>query len=180
LADWLRRRYDAEVTWLPFDLHPEYPAGGIARAQLVERYGAGMAAAMSERFARDGLAYNPNPDVVPNTMTALRLTELARDLGRHDELHDRLMDAYWRDGVDIGDHDELRRLAHDLPSDDVERVLAGDDFAERVAASTAEAQSIGISGIPAFLLDSQLLVLGAHPRELFERAFAQVAPAAES
>jgi predicted DsbA family dithiol-disulfide isomerase len=133
-----------------------------------------MHAAMTERFARDGLAYNPNPVVVPNSMKALRLTELARDLGRHDEIHDRLMDAYWRDGVDIGDDDELRRLAYDLAADDVERVLTGDEYAERVRASTAEAQSVGINGIPAFLLDSRLLVLGAHPRETFERAFAQL------
>jgi predicted DsbA family dithiol-disulfide isomerase len=134
-----------------------------------------MQDAMRQRFAREGLAYNPNPDVVPNSMKALRLTELARDLGRHDELHERLMDACWRDAVDLGDEDELRRLAHDLPQEDVERVLRGDDYLERIRASTAEAQSIGISGIPAFLLDGRLLVLGAHPRGAFERAFAQLA-----
>jgi predicted DsbA family dithiol-disulfide isomerase len=136
-----------------------------------------MHAAMEERFAADDLDYNPNPDVVPNTLDALRLTELARDLGRHDEIHDRLMDAYWRDGIDIGDADELRRLLDDLPPDDVERVLAGDDYRDRVLASTEQAQSIGITGIPAFLLDSRLLVLGAHPPEAFDRAFAQLAEA---
>ena len=134
--------------------------------------------AMRQRFALDGLVYNPHPTVVPNTMKALRLAELARDSGRHEELHDRLMDAYWRDGVNLSDDDELRRLAHDLPHDDVERVLGGDEYLERVRASTAEAQSIGISGIPAFLLDGKLLVLGAHPRETFERAFAQLAESA--
>jgi predicted DsbA family dithiol-disulfide isomerase len=130
---------------------------------------------MRERFAREGLAYNPHPRVVPNTMKALRLTELARDLGRHDELHERLMAAYWRDAVDLGDERELRRLAHDLPEEDVDRVLRSDEYLTRVRASTAEAQSIGISGIPAFLLDEKLLVLGAHPRDTFERAFAQLA-----
>lgn len=132
---------------------------------------------MAERFAADDLEYNPNPDVVPNTIDALRLTELARDHGRHDEIHDRLMDAYWRDGVDIGDRAELARLLHDLPRDDVERVLAGDDYRDRVLAATEQAQSIGITGIPAFLLDSRLLVLGAHPPETFDRAFAQLAEA---
>jgi predicted DsbA family dithiol-disulfide isomerase len=108
-------------------------------------------------------------------VTALRLTELARDLGQGELFHDRLMDAYWADGVDIGDPDELRRLAHDLPGGDVERVLTTDAYRDRVSASTAQAQSIGISGVPAFLLDRKLLVLGAHPRETFERAFAQLA-----
>jgi predicted DsbA family dithiol-disulfide isomerase len=129
---------------------------------------------MAQRFAAEGLDYNPNADVVPNTLAALRLTELARDDGRHSEIHDRLMDAYWRDGVDIADGDELRRLLYDLPDSAVDDVLAGDDYRDRVLASTAQAQALGITGIPAFLLDSRLLVLGAHPPEAFDRAFAQL------
>jgi len=162
------------VTWLPFDLHPEYPAGGLPRAQLTARYGDSFNERLRDRFAEAGLEYNPNPDVVPNSFDALRLTELARDLGRHDEIHDRLMDAYWREGVDIGDRNELRRLLHDLPPDDVERVLATDEYRDRVRASTAQAQSVGVNGIPAWVIDGRLLVPGAQPREVFERAFEQL------
>ena len=162
------------MTWLPFDLHPEYPPGGLPRADLLARYGDRFHGVLRERFAEEGLEYAPNPDVVPRTLDALRLTELARDLGRHAEVHDRLMDAYWRDGVDIGDHDELRRLASDLPPEEVERVLSSDAYRDRVHASTVQAQSIGITGIPAFLLDRQLIVPGAQPRGVFEHAFAQL------
>lgn len=131
---------------------------------------------MRERFAQEGLAYNPHPEVVPNTRDALRLTELARDRDLHAPMHDRLMDAYWAEGENIGDRDVLRRLAGEVGLDaaDVERVLAGDEYLPRVQASTQQAQSIGINGIPAFLLDSKLLVLGAQPREVFQRAFAQL------
>ena len=141
----------------------------------MRRYGGELHGRLERRFAEEGLAYNPNPQVVPNTMKALRLTELAREQGRHDAFHDRLMDAYWSDGVDLGDDAELRRLAHDLAAEDVERVLSGDDYRDRVHASTAQAQSIGVNGIPAWLLDGRLLVPGAQPREVFERAFAQLA-----
>jgi predicted DsbA family dithiol-disulfide isomerase len=134
-----------------------------------------MRDAMAQRFAEDGLTYNPNPHVVPNSLDALRVAELARDLGRHEEIHMRLMDAYWRDAVDIGDADELRRIAHDLPPDEVERVLVSDAYRDRVHASTREAYSAGVTGVPAFVIDSRLLVLGAHPRETFDRAFAQLA-----
>jgi predicted DsbA family dithiol-disulfide isomerase len=162
------------VTWLPFELHPEYPPEGIPRAQLLARYGS-FEERLRERFAEEDLPYTPNPDVVPNSFAALRLAELARDLDRHDEIHDRLMDAYWRDGVNIGDHDELRRLLHDLPQDDVERVLTGEEYADRVRASTQQALSIGASGVPAWVIDGKLLVPGAQPREIFERAFEQLA-----
>lgn len=130
---------------------------------------------MRRRFAAEGLEYNPNADVIPNSFDALRLAELARELGRHGEIHDRLMDAYWRDAVDLGDRDELRRLLHDLPADDVERVLASDEYADRVRASTNEAVSVGVTGVPAWVIDGKLLIPGAQPREIFEQAFAQLA-----
>jgi predicted DsbA family dithiol-disulfide isomerase len=172
----MEERHGATVTWLPFDLHPEYPPEGRPRSDLRRRFGEDVDDRMRAVFERNGLVFNP-PEVTPNSRTALRLSELARDHGLHDALHDRLMDASWRDGESVGDHDVLRAhaAAAGLPSDQVERVLAGDDYAPRVAASTAQAASIGINGIPAFLLDERLLVLGAQPREAFEQAFEQLA-----
>ena len=127
-------------------------------------------------FAERGLDYNPHPELVPNTMTALRLTELARDLGRHGELHDRLMDAYWAEAKDIGDPDVLREEAEaaGLPRDDVEDVLESDRYRDRVEASTRQAHGVGANAVPAFVLDRRLLVLGAQPLEVFEQAFAQL------
>ena len=130
---------------------------------------------MTESFARVGLEYAPNPDVVPNSQLALRVTELARDRGLHDAVHDRLMRAYWAEGRDIGDVDELRTLAAEAGLDDIEPALAEDAYAERIAASTQQAHELGINGIPAFLLDERLLVLGAQPYETFEQAFERLA-----
>jgi predicted DsbA family dithiol-disulfide isomerase len=164
----MRERFGAEVTWLPFDLHPEYPPEGMPRT---EHPATGSARAM---FEAAGLEYNPPPDVRSNSRAALRLAEHARDQGRFDALHARLMDAYWTEARDIGDHEVLRGLALEAGVEGADDVLAGDEYLDRVLASTAEAQSIGISGIPAFLLGGRLLVLGAHPRETFERAFEQL------
>ena len=130
-------------------------------------------------FESTGLSYNPPPEVVPNTRSALRLTELARDLDLHRPFHDRLMDAYWAEACDLGDRDTLRELARELGllEAEVERVLAGDAYFDRVETSTQRALSLGVTGVPAWLLDGRLLVLGAQPRELFEQAFARLAAA---
>ena len=167
----------AAVSWMPFDLHPEYPPEGIPRRQLLARYGGdAMTERMSRFFAERGLDYNPHPEVVPNSAKALRLTELARDLGRHGEMHDRLMDAYWAEARNIGDPDVLRAEAArvELPDDDVEEVLTGDRYRDRVETSTREAFSMGANAVPAFVLDRRLLVLGAQPAEVFEQAFVQL------
>ena len=164
------------MTWHPFDLHPEYPPQGIARSQLEARYGPGMHEHVREFFASRGLGYNPHPEIVPNSRAALRLTELARDLGRHEALHDRLMEAYWSEAKNIGDHHVLRAeaAAVGLPADEVEDVFAGYRYLERVEASTREAYGFGANAVPAFVLDRRLLVLGAQPQDLFEQAYAQL------
>jgi predicted DsbA family dithiol-disulfide isomerase len=178
-AEQARREFDADVTWLPFDLHPEYPPVGIPLAELHRRYGIGVGERdpLRGRFAAAGLEYD-RPDIVPNTRLALRLSELARERGLHEPFHDRLMDAYWSEATNIGDPDELRRLAAEvgLDAQDVERVLADPSaYLELVEGSTREALSVGINAVPAFLLDRRLIVLGAQPLEVFRRAFAQLA-----
>jgi predicted DsbA family dithiol-disulfide isomerase len=178
-AEQARREFDAEVVWLPFDLHPEYPSEGIPLADLHRRYGIGSVEQdpLRERFAAAGLDYN-RPNVVPNTKLALRMTELARELRLQDQFHDRLMHAYWSEATNVGDADELRRLAREvgLDADGVDRVI-GDQSAylDVVEGSTAQAVSIGINAVPAFLLDRRLIVLGAQPLDVFRRAFAQLA-----
>jgi len=159
------------VTWLPFDLHPEYPIEGIPRSQLNARYGDGHVERLRDAFAALSLAYNPPPEVVPNTMRALRLTELARANGLHQPFHDRLMLAYGEEATDIGDPDRLAILAAEvgLAGDEVTHLLESDDLRDAVLDSTRQAQSIGITGIPAFVLDRRQLVLGAQPRPVFER-----------
>ena len=113
------------MTWLPFDLHPEYPPGGIPREQLHARYGDAFHERLKRSFETAGLVYNPPPDVVPNTLRALSQTELARDRGLHRPMHDRLMDAYWEEARNIGDPEVLRELA-------VEVGLAEDDVAAAI------------------------------------------------
>ena len=109
-------------------------------------------------------------------MRALRVTELARERGLHAQVHDRLMDAYWAEARNIGDPETLRELAVEagLDAGDVDDVLAADTYRDRVIGLTQQAVSFGITGVPGFLLDRRLLVLGAQPREVFERAFEQL------
>lgn len=175
-ADWLREA-GAEVTWLPYDLHPEYPAEGIARAELMARYPANLHEAVRHLNEEAGLVYNPNPDRVPRTRRALELIEWARTHGKHDEMHTRVMDAYWTEGKDITGWDVLGPLVAEVGLDPQEaraEVESG-AFAREVDASTTTAQKHGIRAVPAFVFDGRLLVSGAQPHEVFERALEQVA-----
>ena len=175
-AAWLEREHGARVEWLPFDLHPEYPPEGIRREELHRRYPEDVHARTRQMVEAAGLAYNPPPDVVPNSRQALELTELAREKGLHEPVHTRLMHAYWSEGQNIGDTETLLDLVAEagLDREEAAGALADRRYAARVDASTAEAQQAGIHAIPAFVLDGRLLLLGAQPHEIFERALEQV------
>ena len=131
---------------------------------------------MKRMVEESGYTYSPPPEVVPNSRKALQVTELARDLGLHEQVHSRLMHAYWSEEADIGDEETLLRLTAEAGLDRSEAKAAVDDgrYLDRIEASTREANMHGINAIPAFVLDGRLLVMGAQPHELFERAFAQL------
>ena len=81
------------------------------------------------------------------------------------------------EGQNIGDPGALRTLATELGLDEADAAITGDLHGDDVARATAEAQSVGINAIPAFLLDDRLIVLGAQPDAVFEQAFDQLARA---
>lgn len=176
-AAWLSREAGVRVEWLPFDLHPEYPPEGIAREELMQRYPASMHEAVRGMHEDAQMVYNPHPERVPNTRRALELIEWARTKGAHDRLHQRVMDAYWVEGRDITGWDVLGPCVADVGLDpaEAEEMVSSGAFADAVSLSTATAQRHGIGGVPAFVFDQRLLVSGAQPHEVMEKALEQVA-----
>ena len=104
------------------------------------------------------------------------MTELARDRGLHDPVHSRLMHGYWSEERDLGDDEVLLDLAAEagLDREEASEVIAERRYADRIVASTQDANRLGINAIPAFVLDRRLLVLGAQPEDAFEQAVAQL------
>ena len=71
----------------------------------------------------------------------------------------------------VPDH-VLERVADLL--DDVLGVRAADEFADAVAADTAEARRLGVTGTPFFLIDGRYTHSGAQPAEVLGEALTRV------
>ena len=181
-AEFLRREAGARVEWLPFDLHPEYPPEGIPRAELARRYGDHFSDSVRRMNEEAGLVYNPHPERVPNTRRALELGEWARARGSYDDLHERIMDAYWSEGRDITGWDVLAPIVAEagLDADEARAEVDAGAFRAPVNASTRVAQEHGIAAVPAFVLDGRLLVSGAQPHDVFRAALAKVSEMREA
>ncbi len=113
---------------------------------------------------------------MPNSRKALRLGELARERGVFEALHERLFDAYWARGHDLGDDRVLLAEGAEagLGGSEMRDVLAGDRYGDVVDSRTQEALRLGASGVPAWVVDGRLLIPGAVPHEVFERAMRQL------
>ena len=167
-AAWLERRYGADVQWLPFDLHPEYPPQGVPRTRLEQRYGRGFLDHVRKMIEAAGLQHAP-PAHVPRSLASLQLAEAARDEGAHDRVHSRLFLAYWAEGRDIGDPEVLGSVATEagIDAEEALEAISSDAFAERVQVSTDLARRFGVDGVPAWLIDENVLVMGAQPHDTF-------------
>jgi predicted DsbA family dithiol-disulfide isomerase len=178
-AAWLESRYGAEVEWLPFDLHPEYPAEGIAIEELEARYGRELRSGQAAMFDEAGLPHTTRTRM-PNSRAALNVAELARERGVHGPLHHRLMTAFWAEDRDISDPDVLAEeaAAFGLDPDEVRDVARSHPYQQRIEASTAAVHEMGAGGVPAFVIDDRVLIPGAQPHELFERVMEKLEIAA--
>ncbi|NUR05810.1 MAG: DsbA family oxidoreductase [Nocardioidaceae bacterium] len=187
-------RDEIEVVWRSFELDPSSvsvhgPGEGQDHAdRLAAKYGLSRAdaeqaiARTTAAAAGEGLDFQMDKALHSNTFDAHRLVHLGARHGRQGEVKDRLMRAYFTEGEPVGDRDALLRIAVDAGLDEAEaaRVLDGDDHADDVRADEAEARSLGITGVPFFVLDRRYGVSGAQPPEqllaALEQAWAERTP----
>ena len=174
-AAWIERRYGAEIAWQPFDLHPEYPPEGVSWAEVERRLPEGLTAGARQLIEEAGMAY-ARPDRRPNGSGAQQVAELARDRGVFAPVHEALFAAYWAEGRDIGEEATLVEVGTraGLDAGEVAGVVRRLAYRDRVQRSTDAARQLGADAIPAWLLDGELLVLGAQPHEVFEQAMGRL------
>lgn len=110
-----------------------------------------------------GLEYNLFDAKRGSTLNAHRLVHLARAHGLADAMEERLMAAYFTEGQPIGDLATLQRVAVEVGLDPNEAaaVLGGDAFAQEVRSDEQRARDLGVNGVPLYLIDHALRVVGA-------------------
>jgi predicted DsbA family dithiol-disulfide isomerase len=178
-----RPQYDPRVTWRPFELNPDLPWEGVERsAYLAAKFGdPARLAAMEETLARHGEALGMPfrfdlIERVPNSRRSHLLIAHAARFGRQSQIKDRVMQAYFQEGVDIGDLDELVRLAVEcgLAERESRAALVLREGQDGVVAAERHAGVLGISSVPTFVFDGQYTLAGAQEPTAMARILDQV------
>ena len=184
LAVAARSQFEPQVTWRPFELNPDMPSEGVDRAAyLASRLGsAERVAAAHAELKRQGEAggIEFRFDLIqrmPNTRRSHLLIAHAARSGRQAIVKDRIMRGYFEEGCDIGDIEELVRLAVDagLPERQSRSALILRSGQDGVIAAERHAGVLGITGVPTFVFDGQYTVSGAQEVGTLARIFDQVA-----
>lgn len=176
------------VRWRPFQLDPSIPAGGMDRRTHImakfkdETRLAAVQDRLTEMGEDVGIAYAfDRIERAPNTLDAHRLIRWASVGDKQDAVVDRLFRLYFEEGGDIGDRGVLIEVARacGMDVDLVEKRFADGDDIDSVQAEIAQAQAVGVSGVPFFIFASRFGVPGAQDAEVLAKAIAQ-ARAAQS
>jgi predicted DsbA family dithiol-disulfide isomerase len=185
-----KRRFDSalnavqgpsDVSWYPFQLNPDVPESGLPfDVYLTQRFGnpanvdpifrhlefEGLTAGIEFRF--DRIRH------VPNTLPVHQLMQLAETLGKDQSaLADDLLSAFFEQGLNIGETSILENIAapHGIEALDVRRAVDSQRIRQLVQAREVQVRKSGLVGVPGFLINRSLLVVGAQESAIIVNAF---------
>jgi len=167
---------DVRVSYKPFQLDPTASASKPIPA--VEGYarkfgGPEQAAAIIDKVtsvaAEDGIEFRMDRALRANTFDAHRLLWLAGATGHQAALKQRLLEAYFTDGLNVGDHEVLADCAADvgMERDGVLAFLSSDDGVLQTRTELDEARELGITAVPTLVFGGTWAVPGAQDADTF-------------
>ncbi len=164
----LRATYQIDFKYTHFPLHPDTPEEGLTLEQLFAGRDIDIPAAkarMARLMADEGLDYGDRT-MTYNSRLAQELAKWAETQPGGDAIHDALFRAYFVDGLNIALADTLVKIAEQvgLHIDEAREVLDSRRFKEAVDADWQRSSELGVTGVPTFVADNQVVV-GAQPYE---------------
>ena len=172
------------VVWRPFELNPDVPVAGVDRetymaAKMPDQARLEQAHVELERLGEASGIYFRFELIsrIPNTRRSHLLIAHAARSGLQAAVKDRIMRAYFEEGRDIGDPEELVRLAAEvgLSAAEARNALILRVGQDGVVAAERHAAVLGITGVPTYIFDGQYTISGAQEVGIFARVFDQVA-----
>jgi predicted DsbA family dithiol-disulfide isomerase len=168
----LRKEHGVQVKFVHFPLHPDTPQEGKSLAELFAGRGYDMnkmQAQMRARMEAEGLPYGQR-SMTYNSRLAQELGKWAESQPGGEAIHDALFRAYFVEGRNIGDVDELVKIAQSvgLPGDKARDVLEKRTHKAAVDADWEKSRHYGVTGVPTFVVGERGVV-GAQPYEALEQ-----------
>jgi predicted DsbA family dithiol-disulfide isomerase len=172
------------VAWFPFQLNPTMPAEGVPFEEyLARKFGnpeklqPGLEM-LVETGKAEGIDFRFDLiSRVPNTLNAHRLMSMAERTGTDTSgLAEKILRGFFSQGLDISDGDVLAELGAQAGLDrhEILQMLEEETSKAIVLSQEAQVRGSGVTGVPDFLVNKRLFVVGAQRSEnlvnVFDRA----------
>ena len=177
---------DVEYVFRPFQLDPTAPSDSPTPAKdaYAKKFGGQEKATeilqhVTSVAAQDNITFNMDIAVRANTFLAHRMLGYA--LKQHGAaiqivLKEKIMDAYFTNGLNIGEISVLADCAESagIPRPEAMTFLESDSLVSEIRAEIAEASEYGVTAVPTFIINGQWSVPGAQDVEMFERIIERI------
>lgn len=178
----LKAEDKVEIIWRSFQLDPDLPKKAALPSiqYLSERKGypvdqvKGMCAQLSTQGKGYGIDFDFDKSLTFNTLDVHRLIHWAKPLGLSNELKEAFMIAYFSEGLDLSKEVNILAIIKKvgLNVEDARLVLQSDAYAKEVEEDIKRATTIGVRGVPFFLINEKEVISGAQNDQVFENMIA--------
>ena len=166
-----------EVNWKPYELHPEIPKEGFDKKEYYKiKFGESSGSNdkfdfISEEGKKAGLEFNfKKSKNLPNTFLAHRLLWLCRSKDMQDVLAEALFHAYFTDGRDVGNTDELIEISSEngLNREEIKEFFQTNIGHEEVLREENRAREMNIFSVPTYIFNKKYLLVGGQESDTFK------------
>ncbi|WP_338785892.1 DsbA family oxidoreductase [Metabacillus sp. FJAT-53654] len=179
-----QHKEEVKIEYRSFELNPDakvhYEEDNIEL--LSKKYGTSkeqikaMNLQLTEQAKEVGLTYHLDKIKATNTLNAHRLIHLAKQFGKENEMVERLFKAYFTEVRHVGEMKTLIELATEIGLDQqkVQSMLNSNEYEADVRAQEQDAQQIGVTGVPFYVINRKYAISGAQPSEVFLKVMEKV------
>lgn len=169
-----------EIIWKSFQLNPHQKTepGKNINQYLSEHKGISLKEAESMNqyvtnlALKEGLIFDFSKSVLANSFNAHKLSHLAKKHNIQNQTEDALFKAYFTDGKNIDDRNDLITIGLELGMEkgEIEDCIDNETYTWDVRNDLDEANRLNIHSVPFFLFNRKYAVSGAREVEVFNQA----------
>lgn len=168
-----------EIVWNSFQLDPTFPKDSTVEYYPYLSKRTGYTEAQLKSIGNDlnqagqvyGIEYNFGNMQVVNTLDLHRLLTWSKQFGLNSELKEAFMAAYFTDNANLSDDAEVLKIIDKVGLNvaEAKKVLETDAYAQDVQNDINRSNSLGIQGVPYFLINGKQAISGAQDDSVFEK-----------
>ena len=171
-----------DISYKPFQLDPTMPTDGVDRKRYIDRkFGEDTAKEIGNKIKEAGklvgIEFNyENIIKTPNTLNSHRILKWAEKESKQEEALELLFYSYFTEGRDIGNNEELVKIAKKLGLNPkkIEKNSVSDIDIKEIELEEWSYRDLGIAGVPTYILEDNMIITGSQSSETFVNVFNKI------